>query len=94
MTGNGPQGEDETGLVFPCRLDVKVFMPADPGNPERLKELVWDELSREQLLFIRIRKSRAGRYQSFTCRIHARCRAELDRLFTRLSDHPDVVMVL
>jgi putative lipoic acid-binding regulatory protein len=41
-----------------------------------------------------MKASRAGRYLSVTCTIRATSRGQLDRLYSELSGHPMVVMVL
>jgi uncharacterized protein len=41
-----------------------------------------------------MRASKAHKYLSLTCTIHAQSKAQLDALYQELCDHPRVVMVL
>ena len=43
---------------------------------------------------VRVRDSRAGRYQSVTVTVRARDREQLDAIYRELSGHPQIALVL
>ena len=82
------------GLEFPCDLDVKVFLQRKANNLELVRDVLLNQLDQADIGAITSRESRAGKYEAFTCRVHARSRAQMDDLYRKLSSHPEVVMVL
>ena len=86
--------ETTPGMTFPCRIDIKVFMKSDPGNPALVRELILEHLDDEQLLFIKGKTSRKGKYQSLSCSVRADSKPQIDCVFERLSSHPDILMVI
>ena len=82
------------GLEFPCDLDIKVFLHRKPNNLELVRDVLLNQLEQEDVGKITSRESRAGKYEAFTCRVHARSREQMDNLYRKLSSHPEVVMVI
>ncbi len=85
---------EESLLQFPCDFPLKIM---GSGSPD-FRQLVVDLVSRHapdlDETQIRVRDSRAGRYQSVTVVINARDRIQLDALYRELSGHPRITMVL
>ena len=93
--GNGstPPGVGEL-LQFPCEVDIKVFVRASENLDRRLHALLLQHLAPDQVLGIRRRESRKGNYHALSCLVVAREREELDRVYSVLSGHPDILMVI
>lgn len=93
--GNGstPCGSGEL-LQFPCEVDIKLFVRASAEMDLRLPALLHEHLAPDQVLGIRRRESRKGNYHALSCLVVARAREELDRVYSALSGHPDILMVL
>ena len=56
--------------------------------------LLLQHLAPDQVLGIRRRESRKGNYHALSCLVVAREREELDRVYSVLSGHPDILMVI
>ena len=96
MTGGNGCASPETGelLQFPCEVDIKVFVRASVNLDQRLHALLLQHLAPDQVLGIRRRESRKGNYHALSCLVVARERKELDRVYSELSSHPDILMVI
>ncbi len=81
-------------LQFPCEVDIKVFVRASENLDRRLHALLLQHLAPDQVLGIRRRESRKGNYHALSCLVVAREREELDRVYSVLSGHPDILMVI
>ena len=86
--------ESSSGMAFPCRIDIKVFMKANPGNHALVRELILELLEDEQLFFIKGKTSREGKYQSLSCSVRADSKPQIDGVFEKLTSHPEVLMVI
>jgi len=82
------------GMQFPCIIDVKVFLISRDNNLELVRDVLLSNLPDEDLLEISTRESSKGKYQSYSCKINAREKQQIDELFVKLSHHPEVVMVI
>ena len=82
------------GMQFPCIIDVKVFLKFRQNNLELVRDVLLSSLPDEDLLAISTRESSKGKYQSYSCKINAREKQQMDELFVKLSSHPEVVMVI
>ena len=89
-----PEPNDPQGLTFPCIIDVKVFLAAGANNLELVRDVLLLSIQSEDLLDISKKESRGGKYQSYSCRINATSKSQMDDLFTKLSSHPEVIMVI
>ena len=85
---------EPVGLEFPCDLDIKVFLLRKDNNLELVRDVLLNQLNQEDVGEITSRESRAGKYEAFTCRVHARSRVQMDDLYRKLTSHPEVVMVI
>lgn len=85
---------DESLLRFPCDFPIKVMGVGDPGFQTLVMELVRRRAPDLDEKRVRVRDSRAGRYQSVTVTVNARDRAQLDAIYQDLSSHPRIKLVL
>lgn len=88
MTGNG------SPFDFPCDIPVKVFGRNEEAFREAVLGIVrayFPEFGHDDL---RERSSRQGRYLSITLNVWVESRAQIDALYTALTGHDDVLMVL
>ena len=86
--------KDESPLQFPCAFPIKVMGVGDPGFQALIVELVRQHAPDLDEARVRVRDSRAGRYQSVTVTVNARDRAQLDAIYQDLSGNPHVKLVL
>lgn len=85
---------EESLLRFPCDFPIKI-MGAGGGEFQALVvALVRQHAPDLDEGRIRIRDSRAGRYQSVTVVVNARDQSQLDALYQELSRHPQIRLVL
>jgi len=84
----------ESLLKFPCEFPIKVMGPTQEGFAQAVLAVVRRHAPDFEASTMEMRASRAGRYVSITCTIHATSREQLDDLYRDLSSHPMVTMVL
>lgn len=85
---------DPVGLVFPCVLDIKVFLKLKENNVELVRDVLLKTILQEDLQEISSKESKNSKYQSFSCRVNAQSKTQMDELFLKLSSHPEVLMVI
>jgi putative lipoic acid-binding regulatory protein len=88
MTGGEPL------LTFPCVFPLKVMGRREDGFAQVICDVVQRHAPDFSPHTLEMRPSRNGRYLSLTVTINARSREQLDALYTELSKHPMVMMVL
>lgn len=94
MNGKAPEADGESLLRFPCDFPIKV-MGASTAELRLLAiELVRRHVPDLNEAQVRVRDSRAGRYQSVTVTVRARDREQLDAIYRELSGHPQIALVL
>ncbi len=81
-------------MVFPCIIDIKVFVYAQAGADDMIRQVVLEVIHPTDLLGLCTKTSSKGRYRSLSCKVRARNKTLIDTLFRRLTSHPEVVMVL
>lgn len=86
--------EPESLFTFPCVFPLKVMGRREDGYAQAVAEIVMRHAPDFRPETIEMRTSRNGRYLSLTVTINARSREQLDRLYSELSSHPMVMMVL
>jgi len=88
------QEENKSLLEFPCAFPLKIMGLAH----ERLAQVVLDVVLKHSPDFdgatMEMRASSSGKYISLTCTINATSKVQLDALYTELSGHPMVKVVL
>ncbi|MDG4594605.1 MAG: DUF493 domain-containing protein [Candidatus Contendobacter sp.] len=85
---------DDSLLQFPCDFPIKVMGMGDSGFRALVMDLVRRRAPDLDETQVRVRDSRAGRYQSVTVVVNARARAQLDAIYQDLSEHPQIKLVL
>ena len=92
MVEGGPGGEPL--LTFPCVFPLKVMGRREDSFAQVISEIVQRHASDFHPRTIEMRPSKNGNYISLTVTINATSREQLDALYTELSKHPMVIMVL
>jgi uncharacterized protein len=86
--------ENGSAFEFPCEIPVKVFGRNEESFREAVLGIVrtyFPEFSRDDLAE---RTSRQDRYLSLTLTVWVEARSQIDALYTDLSAHEAVLMVL
>ena len=90
----GMTQESESLLTFPCVFPLKVMGRREDGFAQLVSEVVLRHAPDFHPETLEMRTSKNGRYLSLTVNLNARSREQLDALYTELSKHPMVMMVL
>jgi putative lipoic acid-binding regulatory protein len=88
------EAKRETLLTFPCVFPLKVMGRREDGFAQAISDVVVRHAPDFHPQTIEMRTSKNGRYLSLTVTINARSQEQLDGLYTELSKHPMVIMVL
>lgn len=86
--------DPESLLTFPCVFPMKVMGRREDGFAQTVAEIVRRHAADFHPETIEMRASKNGRYLSLTVTLNARSREQLDALYSELSKHPMVMMVL
>ena len=81
-------------LTFPCVFPLKVMGRREDGFAQVVSEVVMRHAPDFNAGTIEMRTSKNGRYLSLTVTLNARSREQLDAIYSELSKHPMVMMVL
>lgn len=92
--GNDVTCDDATGLVFPCDIDVKIFINNHPDTLASITRFVELQLDAEELKQWSHRPSSGGKYLAITASVCTPSREHIDALYQALSDHEDVIMMI
>jgi putative lipoic acid-binding regulatory protein len=93
-TMSEPDPKGESLLTFPCVFPIKVMGRREDGFAQAVSEVVLRHAPDFHPDTLEMRTSTNGRYLSVTATLNARSREQLDALYTELSKHPMVIMVL
>jgi putative lipoic acid-binding regulatory protein len=85
---------EESLLTFPCVFPLKVMGRREDGFAQAVSDVVQRHAPDFSPRTLEMRTSKNGRYISLTVTINAQSREQLDALYTELSKHPMVMMVL
>jgi putative lipoic acid-binding regulatory protein len=86
--------QPESLLTFPCVFPIKIMGRREDGFAQVVTEIVMRHAPDFHPQTMEMRSSSQARYLSFTVTINARSREQLDALYSELSKHPMVTMVL
>jgi len=92
-TMSDPQAS-ESLLTFPCVFPLKVMGRREDGFAQAVADVVRRHAPDFHPETLEMRTSKNGRYLSLTVTLNARSREQLDALYSELSKHPMVMMVL
>jgi len=84
----------ESPLTFPTDFPIKVMGRREDGFAQVISEIVMRHAPDFDPATMEMRSSKQGRYLSLTVTIRARSREQLDALYSELSGHRMVIMVL
>ena len=84
----------EALLTFPCVFPLKVMGRREDGFAQAVCEVAMRHAPDFHPQTLEMRTSKNGRYLSLTATLNARSQEQLDGLYTELSKHPMVLMVL
>ena len=93
-TMNLPDPPRESLLTFPCVFPIKVMGRREDGFAQTVVDIVLRHAPDFHPETIEMRSSSQGRYISLTVTLNAKSREQLDALYSELSKHPMVAMVL
>ena len=82
------------GMTFPTEIDIKVFAKHQEGMRDIVKNVILGVLSPEHFHGIATKQSGKGNYQSLSCKVTAISKEEMDEVFARLANHPEILMVI
>jgi putative lipoic acid-binding regulatory protein len=88
------QPEPESLLTFPCVFPMKVMGRREDGFAQNVLDIVLRHAPDYHPSTLEMRSSKNGRYLSLTVTLNAKSREQLDALYSELSKHPMVLMVL
>lgn len=86
--------EKETLLEFPCAFPLKIMGLAGDALAQTVLGIVLRHAPDFDGSTMEMRASSGGKYISLTCTINATSKPQLDALYTELSGHPMVKVVL
>lgn len=84
----------DTLLEFPCDFPLKIMGRADDTLAQVVLEIVTRHAPDFDGAQMEMRASSGGNYVSLTCTVIARSKPQLDALYTDLSGHPMIKVVL
>lgn len=84
----------DTLLEFPCEFPLKIMGKADDGLAQVILDIVTVHAPDFDGATMEMRASSGGNYLSLTCTVIARSKPQLDALYTDLSGHPMIKVVL
>ena len=88
------QQQPESLLTFPCVFPIKVMGRRQDEFAQVITDIVLKHAPDFHPETIEMRSSKQARYLSLTVTINAKSREQLDALYSELSKHPMVMMVL
>lgn len=89
-----PEIARESLLTFPTIFPIKIMGRREDGFAQVVSEIVQRHAPDFHPSTLEMRTSKNGRYISLTATLNAKSREQLDALYSELSKHPMVMMVL
>ncbi len=94
MTESNKTADEESLIDFPCEFSVKVMGVAAPEFEELIHNIAKQHDAEFKIDETKRQKSKTGKYLSLTLNIHAKDKAQLDRLYEELSANELVLWAL
>jgi len=91
MTHPSPE---TTLLTFPTDFPIKIMGLNQIEFKTLVTQLIHQHLPEFDTETFEVRKSSGEKYLSLTCSVRVESKQQLDALYTTLSGHPDILMVL
>ena len=86
--------EQESLIEYPCAFPLKIMGKREETFAQVVLEIVRRHDPEFDGATMEMRPSKGGNYLSVTCTVTATSRVQLDALYTELSGHPMVKVVL
>jgi putative lipoic acid-binding regulatory protein len=86
--------EDDSAFEFPCDIPVKVFGRNDDAFQITVFEIARRHFPDFDAELVRSRLSRGDRFLSITLNLYVESKAQIDALYTEMSAHEHVLMML
>ncbi len=87
-------GSPDSVLVFPCDIDVKIFIKNDLEHEAVVRRFVEECIKGEPLKSWSSRDSRGGKYLAITAVVYADSREKIDGLYRHLGELDEVIMMI
>ena len=84
----------QTLIEYPCDFPIKIMGARVDGFAQAVIEVVLRHAPDFEPATAQMRPSAKGNYLAITCTLNATSQAQLDALYTELSSHPMVKVVL
>jgi len=91
---NNPTSSGDSPLEFPCQFPIKVVGKATEDFEAFVVAIVRKHVGSEANIAVKSRLSRDENYVAVTCAFLADSREQIDALYTELSGHERILMVL
>lgn len=88
-----PENKD-TLMEFPCDFNLKAFGKCDVSFEDLVRDIVDRHVPELSADAVSVRPSSKGNYHAATVKFVAVSQKQLDDLYTELSGHDDIIMVL
>ncbi|MCB1936354.1 MAG: DUF493 family protein [Nitrosomonas sp.] len=85
---------EESLIEYPCDFPIKIMGKAEQDFTQTAVSIVKHHAPDFDETTIEVRESKGGNYLSITCTIRATSRDQLDALYSALTGHPMVSIVL
>lgn len=89
------EDQPEAGkLEFPCQIGIKAMGRQSESFSQTVREIVAMHVDDENIIEVRIRSSRAGKYLAVTCEVRLNDREQMEAIYAAMFEHPDILMTL
>lgn len=89
-----PESPPETLITFPCHFPIKVMGEANSEFAPVIVAAIQQLAPQFDASQLSMRDSAAGKYTALTCMVYVESKPQLDAIYTMLSRHPMVKVVL
>ena len=86
--------DEAPGLVFPCSINVKIFVKNQSGEETIIREFVVEQLEAHHLIDWSSRESSGGKYLAISAKVDAQSREHIDGFYQALTSHQRVIMLI
>lgn len=86
--------DEAPGLVFPCYINVKIFVKNHSDEEATVKAFVAEQLEAHHLIAWSSRASSGGKYLAISAKVDAQSREHIDAFYQVLTDHERVIMLI
>jgi putative lipoic acid-binding regulatory protein len=91
---NSELNDQAPGMVYPCTIDVKIFIENSVSEEQLIRKFVDDQLEADRLTGWSSRESSGGKYLAITATVNAQNREHIDAFYQALTDHEHVIMLI